>query len=890
MLKMKNKLKRLCRLGRDGAHGKWRCHRRHRPRRAGGTLAVNGPIGLCGAMALLILATFLLAAISAHASGTGTIQVDSSQKLVTLSDGHGDLVLRLNYHSRCTLDQVVVHGRQVAADSGVFTGIRENGRWFTTRNVPAPVVSARKDTLTVTGITFGPPGNEIHETWKFNVEPDQIIWRIDRKYPTDSLLEDEAFPEWDFGSLSTWTGGLLDDGGVVLDKYLETANATYGAHFGTVTFWNSQSGDCLRIIPRLPDGQHGAGRFSHQANGVLSFNYAVSDESAKPKHELKRFLQDRQDLWAPVHVKQSEVDLQLTLTTVDRGTDGRGRLAGLDGAKVGELLNTVARYGVIDQQLVGGNGWRSGYICLHEPFFAEMALALDENDYITNFSQCLDYERDHAITADGRVISRWCYTAGDAMRGTYDHSTGFYEAQWGYLLDSQPDYVINVAEEFDLTGDRKWLAGQKTACEKSLDFLMRREVGDTGLVAMMNDSIKQKKSSDWIDVVWASYENAFVNAALYEALNLWADSEETLGDSARAAAYRHFAERLKTSFNRPIAEGGFWDPANQWYVYWRDKDGSIHGNNLVPPVNFAAIAWGICDDASRRQAVLGRMEHEMQKENLFSWPLCFFPYQRDEGAGNPFPTYENGDIFLSWNELGVRSYAALDPEIGLKYVKNILARYDADGLSYQRYLRKSQQGAGDDILAGNCMAIVGLYRDIYGIQPKPNRLYLDPHLPAELNGTQLRYQLRGLSYLINLNANDYSATADNCILCDTNSFGMNVDDRELQFFARGNAKWDMSISRANGRALSVQIDTWPDNPDSPREWTETSPDPEAKTVHRVAQLRPGIVYELKIDRKSAAILRADKTGCVKFAYKAGYATPKKFELAPSTLRSGSETP
>ena len=376
-------------------------------------------------------------------------------------------------------------------------------------------------------------------------------------------------------------------------------------------------------------------------------------ETARPKHSLIRFLKNRQDVWVPFRVKRSQVSAQFTLKTLDYGASyNRGRLSGLDGARVGELLNTVARYGVIDRRLTGGNGWRSGYICLHEPFFAEMGLALDENDYISNFSECLDYERDQAITPDGRVKSRWCHNSGDAMHSTYDDSTGFYEARWGFLLDSQPDYVINVAEQFNLTGNQKWLKGQKTACENALNFLMRREVGHTGLVAMMNDSLKQKKSSDWIDVVWASYENAFVNAALYEALGLWADDEAALGDPGHAATYRDFARRLKTTFNQPIADGGFWDPTNQWYIYWRDKDGSIHGNNLVTPVNFAAIAYGICDDPARQAAILGRMEREMKNEGLFSWPLCFFPFQPDEGGGNPFPSYENGDIFLSWNELG----------------------------------------------------------------------------------------------------------------------------------------------------------------------------------------------------------------------------------------------
>src|SRR5579862_4969755 len=151
------------------------------------------------------------------------------------------------------------------------------------------------------------------------------------------------------------------------------------------------------------------------------------------------------------------------------------------------------------------------------------------------------------------------------------------------LLDSQPCYVINVAEQFDLTGDLRWLRGQKLPCERALDYLLRRDLDGDGLVEMMTDSHTQRRSSDWIDIIWASHKNALVNAELYYALVRWAEDEELLGDAMRASAFRRSAEKLKSSFNRPTSEGGFWDAQNQWYVYWRDKDGSIHGNNLVTP-------------------------------------------------------------------------------------------------------------------------------------------------------------------------------------------------------------------------------------------------------------------------------------------------------------------
>ena len=865
----------------DHFAARWVCRRRGMLSSSEGKAPGRSPFGPW--IVVLWVAAWLAGGASVSAASPGTIRQDAQRKWVTLADGRGQLTLRLNYDGRCVLDQVTVRGREVAAESGVASGLRTDGQWFTTRTgLATPRVAIGKDSVTVSGIVFGQPGSEVRETWRFTVQADGIIWLITRKYSTNATLEDAAFPEWDFSSLSTWTGGMLDDGGVVWNKYLKTPNATYGAHAGTVTFWNREQGDGLRIVPTLPKNQHATVRFSHQTNDIFSCNYVVSGEVLKPKHNLARYLSNRQDLWAPFEVGAGEVSVAFSLQALDYDQAfNRGAFQGLDGGSVRELLNTVARYGVIDSRLVGGNGWRSGFICLHEQWFGEIGLALDDPDYIANYSQALDYYRDHAISPDGRVKSRWAHNAGDAMRGTYD-SSGFYEAQWGYLMDSQPDYVINVAEQFDLTGNRPWLAGQKAACERALNYLMRREVQHTGLVAMMTDSSTEHKGSDWIDIIWASYENALVNAELYNALELWSGAEDTLGDPAQAATYRDFAARLKTSFNRPIAEGGFWNPTNQWYAYWREKDGSVHGDNLVTPVNFAAIGYGICDDPARRKAILDRIETEMQKEDLFAWPLNFFTYQPGDGATRnfPLPNYENGDLFLSWGELGVRAYAAYDPVLALKYIKKPLARYDEDGLSFQRYLRKSQRGSGDDILAGNCMPIVGLYRDIYGLQPRPNRLYLEPHLTGELNGTKLRYSLRGQLYGIDLGADGCAVTAGACVLRDSHPFGVNATGTGLEYFPGKSPDWALSVTPPPAQVLTVQIQDWPDNSSGTRRWTELASQDKGKTRHVLAGLLPKAVYQLSINGRPADSLRADKAGRIEFAQTPGLAAPKEFQIAP----------
>ena len=264
-----------------------------------------------------------------------------------------------------------------------------------------------------------------------------------------------------------------------------------------------------------------------------------------------------------------------------------------------------------------------GYAVLHEQWIAQMGLAINDPDYLSNYRKSLDYYRDNAISPEGNVKDRWAYRIWDSKPGTFNN--GFYECQWGDLYDSNTDYVANVAQLFQMNGDLKWVQTHQLQCEKALDFLLKKDSDHDGLIEVSTDSYKEKKGSDWIDVIWASYENAFINAKLYESLVQWSDVEDILGDSAKANIYRALAKKCKTRFNQPISEGGFWNPENNWYVYWRDKDDRIHGDNLVTPVNFMAIAYGICDNDHRKEAILGKIEVLMQKEKLFMWPLNFFP-------------------------------------------------------------------------------------------------------------------------------------------------------------------------------------------------------------------------------------------------------------------------
>lgn len=734
------------------------------------------------------------------------IVLDSVARTAVIREASGRLQIRLNFSKGCAIDQFQIQGKDVlSAQSGISSGVKIAGRWISTAAlIHPPHVALVRGILRVSDIEFG----RVSESWTFQVRGGTIRWKIQRRYLDGAAIEETAMPQFTFASMSMWTGALLGTGGVAWPKLFDRAQATYGVSTDSATLWNSADEGCLRLVATSKASK--SLRFTREIDGAFTMNATISTGPRAPKYNLARFLGDRSDIWKPFQVAAGETvsadyDLSAPAKSYVRG---RGDFRGLNTEGITELVDTIGRIGVIDEGKVGSNGWYSGYICMHEPWIARVGIAIDDPNYTRTCGEWLDYARQHAVMPDGMVKSRWKYDAGDAQAGTYDPSNGFYEAQWGRLMDSQSSYVTNVADQYDQSGDLEWVRRQKASCEAALEYLLRRDSNGNGLVEMANSSTGQRRSSDWLDIVWASHENAFVNAQLYGALRKWASVERHLGDAEKSRFYEEFAAKLKASFNKPSSEGGFWNPEKNWYVYWRDMDGSVHGDNFVVPVNLTAVAEGICDDPVRRSVLLGEMERRMQAEKLLSWPACFESYAPGEGADDKFPTYENGDIFLAWAEYGVRAYAATHPEIALKYVRQIVDRYGKDGLAFQRYLRADGRGAGDDILANNCNVVTGLYQDIYGIQPKPNRLFLDPHLTPELNGTIVRYNLRGNQLGLRLAMNDYVVASGKLILHSKVAFGAAFDPGTMRYFAGANETPDLSFSVAKGSALTVNMEEW----------------------------------------------------------------------------------
>ncbi|MEO5889393.1 MAG: hypothetical protein ABIQ31_04030 [Ferruginibacter sp.] len=801
------------------------------------------------------------------------IKNDVTAKKITF--GNKKIQLSLDYDHKVNISSMIVNGQKVIdGAAGIYSQVSTKASVYSTLQLASdPVTSVNDNTITIAQIAYGDRNLSINESWTFHLTDSTIKLDMDRTLSKSITIEKIAAPVFNFRDTSTWDGAYQDYGGIAWFYLFNKKLDTYGVHSNSSMFWNNKTGNGLTVAVSAP-GSQVAMDYSRTAKDQLAFTIGISPTEMLTRFDSatqrRRFVRDSTDVWAAFKMNSNKTSQTITLSYFDfENAFGRGKLVGINGKQVSAVLNTIARIGVIDKEHFGGNSWHTPYgpICLHEQYIAQMGLAINDSNYLQGYAQCLNFYRDNAIKPDGRVWARWAYSNEDMMPGEVNEK-GFYEAQWGYLLDANPDFVTNVAELYDQTGDLTWVKTHQQSCEKALDWIMKRDSNSNALVEMITDNHTQRKGSDWLDIIWASYENAFVNAKLYHALVVWADIEKQLGNNDKEKYYSQFADKLKTSFNKPVSQGGFWDEEKKCYIHWRDKDGSPHGNNMVTPVNFMAIAYGICDDQSRIKTILDNIETQMEKEKLFFWPVCMYTYQPGEGNDwqFPFPNYENGDLFLSWGSIAVKAYAYYKPELAVKYVKKVLTQYAKDGLAFQRYGRIKQDGLGDDILSGNSLSVVGLYQAIYGINPLYNRFYLNPHITSELAGTALKYNFRGQKLTVGLDMNKYSVSDNLFKIISKNDFGFYSTDTSLSFFNGSTNKASMKVSAPAKGSLALDIKIWSPGSIS---WEQTFKDAYAPFLHyQVNDLKQNTGYTISVNEKIVSEVKTNSDGTLVFDYQA----------------------
>lgn len=821
----------------------------------------------------LLPALFFIAAVTCF-SQDFAITNDLQKKKVTVANHKMKFVI--DYKASASIPSWVLNKQEMLdTATGVYSMIRTKTSLYNTLHLSAdPLVKIYGNKITVSNIVYGDKEFVIQETWHFAISKTSVNFSIDRVLSKPVMAEQAALPVFMFRDINTWEGAYQGYGGIAWFYLFNKKLDTYGVHTNSSRFWNSKTGNGLSVLVDAP-GKEVAMTYTRTNDDKLCYSIVAADNEMIPRFDSatqrRRYIRDGVDVWSPSVIPAMRTTQSITLSYFDfNETYGRGNLKGINGQQVSAVLNTIARIGVIDKKHFGGNSWHTPYgpICLHEQYIAQMGLAINDTGYTNGYQQCLDYYRDNAIKPDGRVWARWAYSNEDMMPGEVTDK-GFYEAQWGYLLDSNPDFVANVVQLYNQTGNKEWVRTHQSSCEKALDWIINRDFNNNGLVEMMTDSHKQRKGSDWLDIIWASYENAFVNAKLYHALVIWADVEGQLGNKEKQKQYTDFANKLKTSFNKPVTAGGFWDDDKKCYIHWRDKDGSLHGNNMVTPVNFMAIGYGICDDNERTKTILDKIEMQMQKEKLFFWPVCMDSYQPGEGNDwqFPFPNYENGDIFLSWGSLGVKACASYKPALAVKYVRNVLAQYEKDGLAFQRYGRTKQDGLGDDILSGNSLSVIGLYQAVYGINPLYNRFYLNPHITQELAGTKVKYNFRGQPLVIDLNMNSYTVSNGNFTISAATDFGFYNTGKVFSFFNGNSAAASLQITAATKGNIKLLVKKY--SSDEIILMQSSADSKQSKLDYAVNQLVPKAEYTITVNGKILLPVTADTNGSAVFSYETG---------------------
>ena len=165
---------------------------------------------------------------------------------------------------------------------------------------------------------------------------------------------------------------------------------------------------------------------------------------------------------------------------------------------------------------------------------------------------------------------------------------------------------------------------------------------------------------------------------------------------------------------------------------------------------------------------------------------------------------------------------------------------------------------GDDILSGNSLAIVGLYQAIYGINPMYNRLYVEPHLTAALNGSEVNYNFRGQRLIISLDSGKYAVSNKIFKVIAPCNFGFYANKGELLYFDGSSAKASLQITAR--QPLTIEIKTWDRHKikfiETARHGTSK---PSACVVH---QLQPNTYYSFVVNGSSVKKIRSDLNGDV----------------------------
>ncbi len=221
-----------------------------------------------------------------------------------------------------------------------------------------------------------------------------------------------------------------------------------------------------------------------------------------------------------------------------------------------------------------------------------------------------------------------------------------------YCLDNILCWGKMAMEYALVTGDRAWFTPELfKIVTRSLDYILThlREKYNPALVYAGIEG-------DWTECTDWEADNSNVTANVLRSLQLAQECQKYVGESCTKLDYATLYAEILTNFNKPVQEGGFWDPHQGYYIHGNDGKGTrIYGNlYFESTVNYFALLWDLvpADRVEKLWAYIRTHQAEIEQPYpvLTNWKPRTAARRPRYGK-----TVTNGDI---WMVLGAHAAAA----------------------------------------------------------------------------------------------------------------------------------------------------------------------------------------------------------------------------------------
>src|SRR5258708_6538736 len=232
------------------------------------------------------------------------------------------MAMTLDYGGKASIVSLVINGKKViGSEDGMYTAVTVGASTYSSLGLKGkPVMEQDANRIVLRGIRYGNEDLTITETWTFLKKGESIEWAIDRAFSKAAMVNDAAMPVMNFDDINTWEGAYQGYGGLAWFFLFNEKLCTYGVHTHSASFWNSKSGDGLKIAVDAP-GRKVAMKYSRTPENRLGYTVTVADRDLLPLADSgtnrRRFIRKGTTVWAPFSVGSGESIQRLTFRYFD---------------------------------------------------------------------------------------------------------------------------------------------------------------------------------------------------------------------------------------------------------------------------------------------------------------------------------------------------------------------------------------------------------------------------------------------------------------------------------------------------------------------------------------------------------------------------------------------